>query len=123
MSALIGALVGLPVIIIIHHNIDIFSLIESSIAGMTIGLISRIMFITVYKNMQKNPLISFFLVGIIIFIGTFIFSYAFGVRNFLYIFLMIFFAELIGIAMTFFYFQYLKKINNKLKEFQNRQIE
>jgi hypothetical protein len=123
ISAIVGALVGLPVIIILANHVDTASLIKSGIAGLTIGILSRSMFLSVYKNIRKKPALSFFIVFTIIFIGTFSFSYLFGIRNIYYIILMVTFAELIGLAITFFYFRYLIKLNKKLESIQKKLSE
>ncbi len=120
ISGIIGAMVGLPIIIIETKSVFNYYLLFSAIAGMVIGILSRWLFMFFYRNLKENAFFAFTAIIIINGLCTFLITYLFGVRNILYYIFLIGIAQLLGNSFAFMMYRYNIKLNEKLKETQEK---
>ncbi len=113
-SAVLGALVGLPFILIYKGDL-VINLLKSSLFGIGISVIAAPAFIFFYKY---HTIWSMMAVFIVIGAGTFTGAFTSGITDITIILLIIFSAELAGMCFTVYSYLYYRKINKKLAQYQ-----
>lgn len=113
VSSFIGMCVGLPFIFLEGSDL-LRGLVISSSTGIIIGISATLAFIFVFRNVNKKTLISFLLVFIIIGLGTFLGPFLTGLRNILYIVIMVILAEIFGMIATIIIFRKTRILNKSL---------
>ncbi len=114
LSGLIGDLVALPFILFNQERV-LFFLLASYVVGMSIAIVSVIIFSFFYRNLRKNTILAFSSIVFTIAIGTFLGAFVLGERNFLNILIMIVLAECIGMLLAAVSYQKTKRLNKQLE--------
>lgn len=117
VSALIGMLVGLPIVIVetLRGSGSIVSgIVRSGLTAVAIGICASVAFIVLFRTIALNPVYSFVSVFVIILAGTVGGALLNGVSSFAMILLMCCVAEMLGLLFCLYMFKTTSSLNRKL---------
>jgi hypothetical protein len=115
-SAAVGALVSLPVVILLGR--PFYEILEGAGVGAIIGLAASLAFRFFYLNLRGNKALGFAAIAAVIGAGTFAGAFSLGVRQALHFCLLISLAELSGLTMAVLADLRYRKMNERLKAIQ-----
>lgn len=121
ISSLIGVLVASPFNFILNQEWFNY-LYSSALIGFCIGLVAYPAFIIFSLQINHHPFLAFFVVFLIIAIGTSLAVYYLATKSIILIICYTVFAELAGLTITFISWRHSIKLNNQLKEKKARLI-
>lgn len=116
ISALVGGLVSLPVMILLGR--PLFELLEGAGVGALIGLAARLAFQFFYHNLGGNNVIGFIAIAFVIAAGTLMGAFSLGIRQVVHFCVLVSLAEITGMTMAFLGYRRYRKMNAKLKAIQ-----
>ena len=122
ISTLIGVAVAFPFFYIGNPEARTMPeyLLYSALAGLTIGLLARLVFQLVFSIINQCPVFAFLAVAVVIALGTFGWSLFIDRRLTPVIIAVLAIAEAAGMTATLLFWRYTRKINRLLKETQER---
>ena len=117
VSAFIGMLVGLPIVVVetIHGNGSIITgIVRSGLTAVVIGICASSAFVILFRTIALKPVYSFVTVFIIILAGTVGGALVNGVYSLAMILLMSCAAEVLGLLFCLYMFRSTTDLNRKL---------
>lgn len=121
VSAIIGAIVALPIILLTEESIGT-PIIRAALAGVVIGLLARYTATYLFYNINNHPFYTFVSIFIVILTGTAGFAVLFNTKNLIFIIWMVVLAEIAGMTASFIIYRYISKLNFFLEKTQKKYI-
>ncbi len=119
VSALIGAIVAFPIILLTEETI-MAPVLRAALAGVAIGLTARYTATYLFYNVNNHPVYTFVSIFIIILTGTIGAAVLYNTKAILFIIWMVALAEIAGMTASFILYRYILKLNLHLKKTQNK---
>jgi hypothetical protein len=116
LSAVVGALVSLPVVILLGR--PLFGIIEGAGVGSLIGLAARSAFQFFYQNLGGKAWLGFLSIAAVIALGTVAGAVTLGIRQPPHLGILTLLAEASGLTMAAIGYARYRKLNERLKAVQ-----
>ncbi len=122
-SLLISLLITMIVLMVTNNNTEVvFVFFKSMFAGASIWLVGELLFPFCEKIFPHSIIPGYVVLVILIFGGTGVFGYLFGVKSMSVLIKMCIAAEIFGIGITVIYRRkYVKELNDKLEKNKKEQ--
>ena len=118
-SAIVGGIVSLPVALILNR-MPLLDSLKGAGVGALIGLAANFSFMFFYRHLSRNRNLGLSIIASVIGLGTFAGAYFLGVRQALHFVILISLAEATGLTMAALGYRRYKRLNEKLKNIQDR---
>ena len=111
------------VLVTVYDNSEVvFIILKSMLAGASIWFVGEILFPLCEKIFPHSVIPGYVVLFFLIFIGTGVFGYLFGIRSILVLIKIIAAAEIFGIGIIVFYRRrYVKELNDRLEKSKREQ--
>lgn len=116
LSAIVGALVSLPVVLVLGR--PLFGILEGAAVGALIGLAARFAFQFFYHNLGGKTALGFAAIAAVIALGTVVGAVTLGIGQPLHLGVLTLLAEASGLIMAAVGYLRYRKLNERLKAVQ-----
>lgn len=118
-SAIVGGIVSLPVALTLNRT-PLLDSLKGAGVGALIGLAANFSFMFFYRHLSRSRNLGFSIIAAVIGLGTFAGAYSLGVRQAPHFAILISLAEATGLTMAALGYRRYKRLNEKLKNIQDR---